>query len=287
MLQMGEESFFHEGRIGLEDFLSPRRMEQIYASQRELYWSEDWSCEFYIAQAKAGFIATSIDLGFPEAFRILLPEIQHSYAVLDWGGLHISRSMRRWMASDFCRRQGFRLEVGIDFREVLAGIHRSHPDNWMEGRYQDLLADLSAGDWDGFELLPVGLFDQHGALGRRRDGRADGQCLHEPHRLHGSPRSRGTPTPGSYSCCGYGSTCVTRGSRFGIWAIPTCLTNWHSVRKSSGGVTTFAACAQRAGCDWDDTAAHLPTPTLISPQSQCPAELEHSESAWMQCAYCR
>jgi len=161
---MGEESFFHEGRIGLDDFRSPRRLEQIYASERELYWSEDWSCEFYIAQAKAGFIATSIDLGFPEAFRILLPEIQHSYAVLDWACLHISRSMRRWMASDFCQRQGFRLEVGIDFREVLAGIHRSHPDNWMEGRYQDLLADLSAGDWDGFELLPVGLFDRHGTL---------------------------------------------------------------------------------------------------------------------------
>lgn len=161
---MGEESFFHEGRISLTDLRSPARLEAIYASERELYWTEDWSPGFYIAQAKAGFIATSVDLGFPEAFRILLPEIQHAYAVLDWERLHLSRSMRRWMASDRCRAQGFRLEVGIDFREVLGGIARSHPDNWMEGRYHDLLAELYVGSWDGFELLPVGLYDSRGAL---------------------------------------------------------------------------------------------------------------------------
>ena len=161
---MGEESFFHEGRITLADFQSLERLEEIYASERELYWTEDWSPELYIAQAKAGFIATSIDLGFPEPFRILLPEIQHAYAVLDWENLHISRSMRRWMGSDACEGQGFRLRVGVDHREILAGIARSHPDNWMDGRYHDLLAELAAGTWDGFELLPVGLHDRLGRL---------------------------------------------------------------------------------------------------------------------------
>jgi Leu/Phe-tRNA-protein transferase len=34
----------------------------------------------------------------------------------------------------------------------------------MEGRYHDLLAELAAGSWDGFELLPVGLYNCHGAL---------------------------------------------------------------------------------------------------------------------------
>ena len=76
----------------------------------------------------------------------------------------MSRSMRRWMASAPCQRQGFKIQVGIDFRDVLEGIARAHSDNWMEGRYQDLLEDLAVGEWDGFELLPVGLYDGQGKL---------------------------------------------------------------------------------------------------------------------------
>ena len=161
---MGEESFFHEGRITLGEFQSADRLAEIYASERELYWTEDWSPELYIAQAKAGFIATSIDLGFPETFRILLPEIQHAYAILDWENLHASRSMKRWMRGHAYERGEFRLEVGIDFRQVLEGIARAHPDNWMEGRYHDLLGELADGEWDQFELIPVGMFDSYGRL---------------------------------------------------------------------------------------------------------------------------
>ena len=106
---MEDETFFHEGRIGLEDFRDPEKLVEIYLSDRELYWAADWPPEFYISQATAGFIATSIDLGFPEPFRILLPEIQHAYAVLDWENLHVSRSMRRWLGSELCLRQDFRL----------------------------------------------------------------------------------------------------------------------------------------------------------------------------------
>ena len=161
---MEDESFFHEGRIGLDDFRSPERLAEIYASERELYWTSDWSPEFYIAQAKAGFIATSIDLGFPDSFRILLPEIQHAYAILDWVDLHASRSMRRRMGSGRCLEREFRLKVGIDFRDVLEGIDRSHPENWMAGRYHALLEELGSRSWDGFELLPVGLYDNLGRL---------------------------------------------------------------------------------------------------------------------------
>ncbi|MFT4550088.1 MAG: Leu/Phe-tRNA-protein transferase [Pseudoalteromonas tetraodonis] len=163
---MGEvdESFFTEGRIGLDDFFLPGRLEEICASERELYWTIDWSTEFYIAQAKAGFIATSIELDFEEPVRILLPEIQHAYAVLDWENLHVSRSMRRWMNRAACEDGAFELRVGIDFREVLKGIAKSHPDNWMDGCYHDLLGKLAAQEWDGFELLPVGMFDGVGKL---------------------------------------------------------------------------------------------------------------------------
>jgi Leu/Phe-tRNA-protein transferase len=161
---MEDETFFHEGRICLEDFRSPERLAEIYLSERELYWAAVGSPEFFISQASAGFIATSIDLKFSEPFRILLPEIQHAYAVLDWKNLHVSRSMRRWMTSDLCLQQEYRLQVGIDYREVLDGIARSQPENWMEGRYHDLLGELAAGGGEEFELMPVGLFDARGKL---------------------------------------------------------------------------------------------------------------------------
>lgn len=159
-----DESFFSEGRIWLEDFLLPGRLAEIYASERELYWTLDWSPKFWIEQAKSGFIATSIELGLEEPLQLLLPEIQRAYGVLDWENLHVSRSMKRWMESDHCGRGGYQLRVGIDFRDVLGGIARSHPQNWMEGRYHELLGELAAGAWDGFELLPVGMYDGGGRL---------------------------------------------------------------------------------------------------------------------------
>jgi Leu/Phe-tRNA-protein transferase len=159
-----DDSFFTEGRLGLEDFFLPGRLAEIYASKRELYWTLDWSPEFYIAQAKAGFIATSIELGSDEPMRLLLPEIQHAYAVLDWKNLHASRSMLRWMNGPDCRNGQYELRVGIDFRDVLEGIAKSHPENWMEGCYHDLLGQLASRSWDGFELLPVGLYDGLGRL---------------------------------------------------------------------------------------------------------------------------
>ena len=44
------------------------------------YWSDDWSEEFYIELAKAGFISTTYDT---KDRLILLPELQSDYAILD------------------------------------------------------------------------------------------------------------------------------------------------------------------------------------------------------------
>ena len=60
--------------------------------QREYYWSSDFSPEFYIAQAKAGCIAICETIDGEE---LLLPEMQRSYAVLDFEDLHIGRKVAK------------------------------------------------------------------------------------------------------------------------------------------------------------------------------------------------
>ena len=54
--------------------------------QKNYYWSDDFSPWYYIAQAKAGFIAVTDTY---EDEELLLPEIQFSYALLDFKDLHI------------------------------------------------------------------------------------------------------------------------------------------------------------------------------------------------------
>ena len=53
--------------------------EHVYPDMyKNYYWSEDFSPEYYIAQAKAGFIAVT---DFYEERELLLPEMQFSYAL--------------------------------------------------------------------------------------------------------------------------------------------------------------------------------------------------------------
>ncbi len=61
--------------------------EKIYPDIRtDYYWSDDFSPEFYIAQAKAGLIATT---EYNKGEELLMPEILFSYTLLDFRDLHI------------------------------------------------------------------------------------------------------------------------------------------------------------------------------------------------------
>ena len=148
--------------ITFDDLTNPERLEHIYEAELDFYWSSDWSPEFYIELAKAGFISVAHDFG---GMHLLLPQIQSAYAVLDWENLHASRSTRRWMRSAACLDQGYELSVGHDLFAVLDGIQTCHGDiNWMTGRYLDLLPALLIREWEDFELMPIGLVNGFGEL---------------------------------------------------------------------------------------------------------------------------
>lgn len=106
--------------------------EVIYANtQNNYYWSDDYSPEYYIAQAKAGFIAvTEVHNGQ----ELLLPEIQFEYALLDLKNLHTSKKVAKLLAKE-------KLKITIDnnIEEIAEYIKKSHKSSWLTQQYARLL----------------------------------------------------------------------------------------------------------------------------------------------------
>jgi hypothetical protein len=118
--------------------LQQRILERPHLSQ---YWSDDWSTDFYRAQAALGFIATSYDAGD----RILLtPELQKHYAVLVPGQLRRDRGVEKILGSDLVRSLDTRLEIDDDPTEALRGLRRAWSDRtWITPPYIDLVLRLA------------------------------------------------------------------------------------------------------------------------------------------------
>ncbi len=93
---------------------------------------------------------------------MLVPEIQSSYAVLDWAQLHVSRSMRRWMRAGTRTQADYVLRMDHDLGEILEGVARTYADkSWLIGRYRELLEELRTDDaHDDFELMTPALISQ-------------------------------------------------------------------------------------------------------------------------------
>jgi Leu/Phe-tRNA-protein transferase len=98
------------------------------------YWSDDWSCEFYIDLAQAGFINTTYDT---KDGLVLLPELQFDYSILDFKDLHISKKVKKLL---LCENYNF--SINTMFYEVLEKISTQHKYNWLKDQYLELLKKL-------------------------------------------------------------------------------------------------------------------------------------------------
>lgn len=134
--------------LSYQDVINQRTLhEKIYPDMHaDYYWSDDFSPEFYIAQAKAGLVATT---EFHQGKELLLPEMLFSYALLDFEDLHISRKVKKLLAG-----KKLQLEIGQNLDEVLEGIGRRHRHNWLTPRYLDTLIATQGLDED-FHVLSV------------------------------------------------------------------------------------------------------------------------------------
>lgn len=115
------------------------------------YWSSDWSEEFYIQLAKAGFISTTYDT---KDALILLPELQTDYAILDFENLHISKNVKKLID-----KNNYTFSINTQFTEVLEQLSTSHKYNWLKQEYATLLKDLyrNNGEHNDFEIISIEL----------------------------------------------------------------------------------------------------------------------------------
>ena len=119
--------------------------------ENNYYWSDDWSEEFYVELAYAGFITTTYEV---KRELVLLPEIQFDYAVLDFEKLHISKKVQKLLKED---RFIFTLNEKVD--EVLQKLDTYHEQSWVVPEYADLLKRLYGyrSSKRNFELVSVEL----------------------------------------------------------------------------------------------------------------------------------
>ncbi len=119
----------------------------IYSNMiKNYYWSTDFSPAYYIAQAKAGFIAVT---DYYEEEELLLPEIQFSYALLDFKDLHISKKVQKLI-----QKKNLQIEITDDLDNVAEKINLSHKNCWLSSRYLNTLKETQGMD-ENFEIIAV------------------------------------------------------------------------------------------------------------------------------------
>lgn len=129
--------------------------EVIYSDMlNNYYWSADYSAEYYIAQAKAGFIAVT---EVYEERELLLPEMQFDYALLKLEKLHCSKKVAKVIAKD-------KLQITIDnnIEEIAQYIHTIHKGSWLTPLYTSILRATNGLD-KNFKIM-TSYIEYHGEI---------------------------------------------------------------------------------------------------------------------------
>jgi len=108
-------------------------------TQLHLYWSDDWSEDFYIESAYAGFISTCLNM---DGADTLFPEIQPNYAILDWDNLIISKKVKKLTESQVFLNNAFYVRLNVSLDDIVNKISDYHKDNWLSDKYAELLHRL-------------------------------------------------------------------------------------------------------------------------------------------------
>jgi len=129
--------------------------EAIYAdTENNYYWSNDYSAAYYIAQAKAGFIAVT------EVYKgeeLLLPEIQFEYALLDLAQLHCSKKV-----AQLIRKENLQLTIDSNIEEIAQYIDETHKHSWLTKQYASILRSTEGVD-KNFKVITA-YVEHHGEV---------------------------------------------------------------------------------------------------------------------------
>lgn len=139
--------------LDYDSFFDKETMEYIYADlNRNYYWSDDFSPEYYIAQAKAGFIAVTME---EQDLLLLTPEIQKNYALLDFEDLHISKKVQKLI-----KQRELQLEISKQLDEVYTQINAYHEISWLKPEYLQTLKSINLLESDTCQIVSVGIRDE-------------------------------------------------------------------------------------------------------------------------------
>jgi len=140
-----------------ESELAPTFFEAyVYSDlEHDYYWDDGWEPALYVELARAGFIAVAQHA--PGIGPVLLPQLQRSYAVLDWADLHVSRKVRRLIASSRLAEGEPALRLAEDPAEVVAAVRATHDRAWLIDAYVELLGRLPQDGDPHFALHAVEL----------------------------------------------------------------------------------------------------------------------------------
>jgi len=126
--------------------------EKVYPDMyKNYYWSKEFSADYYIAQAKAGFIAVT---DYFEEEELLLPEIQFSYTLLDFQDLHISKKVQRLI-----KRKKLDLQIGEALDEIVDAIEMTHRNNWLTPKYLKMLKETKGKD-KNFNIISAAIREE-------------------------------------------------------------------------------------------------------------------------------
>jgi len=135
-------------KLTYEDLHNLNKLANIYANyQANYYWSDDFSALYYITQAKAGFIAVSDTIANQE---LLLPEIQYSYALLDFNDLHIPKRV-----SKLIKNKNLSIVIDDNFEEIQEYIDIYHKNNWLSHKYVSILRQTQKFQNSNFKAITV------------------------------------------------------------------------------------------------------------------------------------
>jgi Leu/Phe-tRNA-protein transferase len=130
-------------------------LKYIYPNgDQDLYWSDCWTVEFYIALARAGFI-TIVD----RYHSVLIIEMHKDYSMLDWSDLHVSRHIGKMVRNGGFVDNDIYLTVEKNVEAVVKGIAKAYGDKcWLIKPYEELLNRLETSIGDGFSLVSIQLW---------------------------------------------------------------------------------------------------------------------------------
>ena len=108
----------------------------------EFFYTDNWSPEFYRKQAKLGFIAITLKRN---GRLMLLPQLQSSYALLDWNNLKIDKKVGKILNGNRIEDENIRLNINSDPGVVLKNLFSIWGDTlWLKPQYEKLITDLAS-----------------------------------------------------------------------------------------------------------------------------------------------